>query len=300
MLFDITHRTTYAYADAVKLTPHVLRLRPRADAHQTLQAFEQIVTPKPQGSARAIDVDGNTIDKLWFDAATDRLKIETRSYVETHLTNPFHFLLEPWAVSLPIDYPTSLRSQLQPYLQHQGFEDAITPQLARDLWSEARGNTVSFVSLACQLIYRECDYILRETGDPFPAGLTWQQKRGSCRDFVVVLAEICRAANLAARFVSGYQAGDPDTTEHHLHAWAEVYLPGAGWRGYDPTLGLAVSDRHIALASSAYPRYAAPVEGSVRGQSQPAQMDYAVSVREVIGESDRPPARATMTQTQSR
>ena len=74
--------------------------------------------------------------------------------------------------------------------------------------------------------------------------------------------EVCRTVGLAARFVSGYQEGDPDSSDRDLHAWVEIYLPGAGWRGYDPTLGLAVSDRHITVAASAIPQYAAPIQGT--------------------------------------
>lgn len=294
MLFDITHRTTYVYPSPVNLTPHLLRLRPRTTARQTLQTFTQSILPRPAGSSRVTELDGHEIAKLWFEEATDTLEIETRSRVETHLANPFDYVLEPWAVTLPIDYPASLDRQLQPYVHRQGFDDAIAAQLARELWQETEGNTVAFVGAVCQSIYQQCDYILRETGAPYPPGLTWQEKRGSCRDFVVLFAAVCRAAQLAARFVSGYEAGDPETTDHHLHAWAEVYLPGAGWRGYDPTLGLAVSDRHIALASSAYPSYAAPVTGGFRGHSQPARMTYSISVSELVNTEQA----ATQRQTQ--
>ena len=86
---------------------------------------------------------------------------------------------------------------------------------------------------------------------------------GSCRDYAVLFMEVCRAMGIPARFVSGYQEGDTEQESRDLHAWAEVYLPGAGWRGYDPTLGLVVSDRHIPLAASAIPSYASAIEGLV-------------------------------------
>ncbi|MFM7576061.1 MAG: transglutaminase-like domain-containing protein, partial [Microcystaceae cyanobacterium] len=95
------------------------------------------------------------------------------------------------------------------------------------------------------------------------AGITWRNKRGSCRDLTILFMEVCRTMGLAARFVSGYQEGDQATEDWELHAWAEVYLPGGGWRGYDPTHGLAVSDRHIALVASPNPQDCAPVTGEM-------------------------------------
>lgn len=297
MLFSIVHHTTYTYPCPVRLTPHAIRLRPQTTARQTLLTFDQKVTPGPTRSFHLSDLDGNQVSKLIFESPTDRLNVETRSQVETHVSNPFNFILEPWAVSLPIDYPTSLRLQLQPYLEESGFDDAIAAQLARDLWGEVEGNTVAFASALCQRIHQQCRYILRETGEPYPPGLTWQQKCGSCRDFAVLFAAACRAAKLAARFVSGYEAGDPNSDAHHLHAWAEVYLPGAGWRGFDPTLGLAVADRHVALASSPYPSYAAPIVGGFRDSNLPAGMEYSVRVREMRADNLQNQAQQ-LTQTQ--
>ena len=103
------------------------------------------------------------------------------------------------------------------------------------------------------------------TGDPWPPEKTLADRTGSCRDIAVLFCEVCRAAGLPSRFVSGY-AVDPDHSGcHHLHAWSEIYLPGAGWRGFDPTLGLAVADRHVSLAAARLPALAAPTSGVYRG-----------------------------------
>lgn len=268
MLYQISHTTTYHYSQPVNLFPHVVRLRPRSDNHQTLQSFSMLVTPSPINQAQVVDLDGNSLVKLWFKPEpTESLTVQVLSQVETHETNPFNYLLEPWALKLPIDYPASLLTQLQPYLmgQNPGYSYAVDPiavQLAQEITQQVDGNIGSFLTELNQAIYSSCKYIVRETGDPMPAGVTWSQKLGSCRDFTVLFIEVCRAIGLAARFVSGYQEGDLDSTDRHLHAWAEVYMPGAGWRGFDPTHGLAVSDRHIALVASAFPRYAAPISGS--------------------------------------
>nr|WP_263858161.1 transglutaminase family protein [Waterburya agarophytonicola] len=186
------------------------------------------------------------------------------SEVETTCSNPFEYLLEPWATVLPFDYPQSLLRQLEPYLQPYGFvSDRLALELAQDILIAVDNNTLDFLFALNQRIYQDCEYITRETGSPFPPGVTWRYKKGSCRDYTVLFMEVCRAVGIAARFVSGYQEGDRAMSERDLHAWVEVYLPGGGWRGYDPTLGLIISDRHIPLVASAIPEYAAPISGVV-------------------------------------
>ncbi len=202
--------------------------------------------------------------KLWFSQPTEKLSIQTLAQVETSCTNPFAYLLEPWANTIPFDYPSSLFKQLEPYLRSYSFvPDSSALELAQDIALATEGNTLDFLFALNQRIYQDCKYIIRDTGEPFPAGVTWRGKQGSCRDYTVLFMDVCRAVGIAARFVSGYQEGDSKQQSRDLHAWVEVYLPGAGWRGYDPTLGLVVSDRHIPLAASAIPSYAAAVEGSV-------------------------------------
>ncbi|HEY9299906.1 MAG TPA: transglutaminase family protein, partial [Phormidium sp.] len=201
--------------------------------------------------------------------------------VETFRENPFDYIIEPYALKLPIDYPTSLLTQLSPYLQREfpGNVDPIATQIAQEIWFATSGQTTIFLSKLNQHIYENCNYLVRETGEPLPAGITWNQKSGSCRDFVVLFMEVCRAVGLAARFVSGYQEGDLYQKERDLHAWVEVYLPGAGWRGYDPTHGLAVSDRHIALVASAFPNYTAPISGSFSPPGTHFTMTSKISIK---------------------
>lgn len=220
--------------------------------------------PHPQGSSNFIDLDGSNLTKLWFIKPTEILSIQTLAQVETSCTNPFAYLLEPWANSLPLDYPSSLLRQLEPYLRPYSFvSDSTALELAQEIAIATNNNILDFLFALNQRIYQDCQYIIRDTGEPFPPGVTWRSRKGSCRDYAVLFMDVCRAMGIAARFVSGYQEGDAQQQSRDLHAWVEVYLPGAGWRGYDPTLGLVVSDRHIPLAASAIPSYAAAVEGSV-------------------------------------
>lgn len=283
MHYLITHTTTYLYDRPIALLPHVVRLRPRCDVTQTLTQFSFEVRPRPLQNSETVDLDGNSILKLWFkEETTSSLIVCVKSEVETHRTNPFAYLLEPWAVHLPLDYPVSLLTQLQSYLVGQasypsGNLDPVAVQLAQEIADVTQGNVVSFLSQLNQHISQSCQHMIRETGDPFPPGLTWSKKAGSCRDLTVLFMEVCRAVGLAARFVSGYQEGDPDWEHRHLHAWAEVYLPGAGWRGYDPTQGIAVGDRHIALVASPSSRYTVPISGSIKGATQ-AKMEYKLTI----------------------
>ena len=186
-------------------------------------------------------------------------------------------------MSLPFDYPSSLLQQLEPYLKSYSFApDGCALELAQDIFAATEGNTLDFLFTLNQRIYQECEYLTRESGAAHPAGITWRRKQGSCRDYTVLFMEVCRTMGIAARFVSGYQEGDRDQQSRDLHAWVEVYLPGAGWRGYDPTLGLVVSDRHIPLAASTIPAYTAAVDGSVipvkTGHNMSSRMEAQISI----------------------
>jgi len=280
--YRICHRLTYRYGQPVELAPHSLRLRPRHDGAQSLHRFDLTVSPTPLGISCFPDLDGHTTHRAWFGAQTEALVVEAVSVVEPHWSNPFGYLLEPWALRLPLNYPVTLRSQLQPYLVPSSVDlplDPVASQLAIEIAHAVEGDVVAFLGTLNQQIYQACSYGVRETGDPLPPMITWNQRSGSCRDFAVLFVAACRAAGLAARFVSGYEVGEPDTRDRHLHAWAEVYLPGAGWRGYDPTHGLAVADRHIAIAASAFPPDAAPIVGQVRPGSVAASLDYTLDIQ---------------------
>jgi transglutaminase-like putative cysteine protease len=282
--YRISHQTIYTYDRPVALAPHLIRLRPRCDAHQTLHQFLLKLDPQPKQQSENVDLDGNTLLKAWFtDEPTTQFRVEAISDVETRCENPFLYLLEPWAVRLPMDYPSALLHQLQPYLGGQFAQasraiDPVALELAQEIWVAVAGNITSFLTELNQRIYQNCGYMLRETGSPLPPGVTWRSKQGSCRDYAVLFIEVCRAAGVAARFVSGYQEGDPDCSDRHLHAWAEAYLPGAGWRGFDPTHGLAVSDRHIALVASSNAIDTIPVSGSLQSAGVNAEMSYVLRI----------------------
>ncbi len=291
MRYKILHNTSYVYSDRVSLNPHWIRLRSRSNHHQTLHYFNLDIHPQPLGQSAVLDLEGNAVEKIWFHPQEfDRLEIRATSEVETHCVNPFNYLLEPWAIELPIDYPSTLMAGLSPYFSPRNCRqpmDFRVYEWAVNIAQSVNHQVTAFLMALNQQIYQNCEYEIRDTGPPLPPGITWQQKRGTCRDFAVLFMEACRGMGLAARFVSGYQEGDPpgeslcdrQTPEpRYLHAWVEVYLPGAGWRGYDPTHGLAVGDRHIALVASAIPQNTAPILGTLRTSSINSQMTFDISI----------------------
>ncbi len=279
MFYHLCHQTLYTYPQAVKLSPHLLRLCPRSNGWQKLLDFQLFIEPKPTRITPIYDLDGNHLHQIWFDDEIETLNIKTDFKIETLIENPFIFQLESWALKLPFDYTTSWCQQLQPYLNsYYPHFDPVAIELAQEICHEVQQNPLNFLFSLNQKIYQNCQYLTREEGDPLPPRVTWQKKQGSCRDFSILFIEVCRAMGLGARFVSGYQEGDPDQVELDLHGWVEVYLPGAGWRGYDPTYGLAVSDRHIALVASAIPQYTVPISGTVTTAGTKSNMVSKITV----------------------
>jgi transglutaminase-like putative cysteine protease len=267
MLYHITHTTQYQYDRPVRLEPHTIRLWPRQDGSQSVRTFEVKLQPQPISQTQLLDLDGNVcLRASWGEQAISLLTIAIATHVETHRQNPFDYWHEPWAIHLPIEYPASLAMALRPYLAplQPTFHPSVVA-LAHEIAAQVHHQVGYFLTQLNQTLYERFTYEKRALGRAQSAHLTLETNRGTCRDFAVVLIEIARSMGLAARFVSGYQEGDLSErpNEHDLHAWAEVYVPGGGWRGFDPTLGLAVADRHVALAAAATPQGASPVSGQL-------------------------------------
>jgi transglutaminase-like putative cysteine protease len=279
--FHIEHVTLYKFSRTVFLEPHVLRLGPRADGAQRVHDFRLNVRPLPAGITHGSDAEGNHFTNVWFDGLHDQLAIEVSSEVETLRTNPFDFLLSAEDRSVPITYAASEELSLSACLRREvdaGTTDAVR-QLATGIVAESEGLLMPFLTGLCQRLYEEFEIVRRESGDPWPASETLRKGTGACRDVALLFVDACRAVGLAARFVSGYQEGDSQQDQRDLHAWAEVYIPCAGWRGFDPTLGLTVADRHVAVAASAFAANAAAVTGSFRGTGATADISADIKLK---------------------
>lgn len=282
MRFLIHHLTRYAYDRPVFLEPHLVRLRPRSDAFQHLIQHDLRVSPNPAGIASGIDAEGGPFDQLWFDQETDALEITTTSVVETLKTNPFDYLVLFESQRLPIQLDALMHDSLAHCLKRSevaaGDESAPLRLLTHGLIGEVQGSPLAFLDRLSSTLFHRIRRITREEPGILSPSRTLGEGHGACRDMAVLFIELCRLASIPARFVSGYREGDPDSSEQELHAWAEVFLPGAGWRGYDPTLGLAVQNRHVALTASAHPQLTAPVSGTYRGFGAESSLQTSVRI----------------------
>ena len=259
MRFKVIHVTEYSYSSEVRLDVHRLRLSPRPGPDQRILSHSMEITPEPAGMSASIDSEGNVCHTVWWNEPTLGLKIVSKCEVETLRENPYDFLLTPANRHVPLNLTSeeeALALCLHPIESHPSVV-----AFAQDLLAQVNNEALRFLQLLNQRIYDEWVQEVRSEGDPFCPSETFFRKKGACRDMAVLFMEACRIVGIPARFVSGYSEGDIDMEHRHLHAWPEVYLPGAGWRGFDPTIGLAVSDRHVAVAASHAPEGATPVMG---------------------------------------
>jgi transglutaminase-like putative cysteine protease len=275
MHLSVSHTTVYRYDAPVQPEPHTFRLRPRTDAAQRLLRFEIEIVPAPAGRVECLDQDGNVVLEAWFSQPVEQLEVRSTFEVETLRENPFDFLLT--APDLPPRYPEPLRTALAPY-RNGAPEHAAIREFARAAAERAGGQTMPFLTELNGALFEGFRHQEREVGAPHPPEATLEARVGSCRDLAVLFSALCRSVGIAARFVSGYQGDSALRDQAHMHAWAEVYLPGGGWRGYDPAQGLAVSTSHVAVAAAADPSMASPVSGSYRGAAH-SSMQFQIQMQ---------------------
>jgi transglutaminase-like putative cysteine protease len=261
---SVTHSTIYRYSAAVHLEPHTFRLRPREDGAQHVVSHMLAISPGPAVRSECLDQDGNVVTEAWYDAPVETLAVESAFTVETLRENPFDFLVR--------DYAEGTRAALAPYLREPASE---VREFAAAI-ADGASHPLDFLTALNRQIAQEFRYVARETGAAHDGEATLRMREGSCRDLAVLFAEAARARGLAARFVSGYECG-ARFERANMHAWAEVYLEGGGWRGYDPSSGLAVCTAHVAVAAAADPAMAAPVTGTFRGAAE-ARMEFGIQV----------------------
>ena len=271
----LNHQTRYSFDRAVNLWPHEVRLRPAAHSRTPILGYSLKVEPAGHFLNWQQDPFGNWVARLVFPEKAESLTITVDLVADMTVINPFDFFMDEFAENYPFEYPEGLRRELGPYLE----TDPATPLLAdwikrtkaELLVREMR--TIDMLVSINQRVQGDVGYIVRlEAGVQTPEE-TLELKRGSCRDSAWLLVQALRHLGLAARFASGYliqlradvKALDgPSGTDHDftdLHAWTEVYIPGAGWIGLDPTSGLLAGEGHIPLACTAMPSSAAPVIG---------------------------------------
>jgi len=269
----LNHVTHYRYDRPINLGPQVVRLRPAPHSRTRILSYSMRVEPATHFINWQQDPQSNYLARLVFPDKTTSLRIEVDLVAEMSVLNPFDFFLEPSAEHFPFEYDASLAHELAPYR----LKNALTPAFAKYLAAIPREKkqTTNFLVELNQKLQKDIAYLIRmEPGVQTPEQ-TLVNASGSCRDSGWLLVQILRHLGFAARFVSGYliqlksdvkSLDGPSGTEvdfTDLHAWCEVYLPGAGWIGFDPTSGLLAGEGHIPLACSPDPGSAAPVTGAL-------------------------------------
>ncbi len=269
----LNHVTHYRYDRPVALGPQVIRLRPAPHCRTRILSYSLKVTPAKHFVNWQQDPEANYLARLTFPDRTREFRVEVDLVAEMAVLNPFDFFLEPYAQKYPFKYEEAEQRDLAPYLARV----PLTPQLEGYLAKIPRKEvvTIDFLVALNQSLARDIRYLIRmEPGVQTPEE-TLQKGSGSCRDSSWLLVQLLRHLGLAARFASGYliqlvadvkSLDGPSGTERDftdLHAWCEVYLPGAGWIGLDPTSGLMAGEGHLPLACTPEPSAAAPISGRV-------------------------------------
>jgi len=279
------HLTHYRYDRPVTLGPQILRLQPAPHARTKVLSHSLKVSPAGHFVNLQQDAYGNHQARFVFPEPVRELKIEVDLVADMTVYNPFDFFVEPEAEMWAFDYPADIRDDLGIYIR----PEPLGPRLERFVASidRTRQKTVDMIVALNTRLQQEIGYVIRmEPGVQTPEE-TLELARGSCRDTAWLLVQIFRHLGIAARFVSGYliqlkpdlvALDGPPGTDHDftdLHAWCEVYLPGAGWIGLDPTSGLLTGESHIPLAATPHYRNAAPISGL----ASYAEVDFAFDMR---------------------
>jgi transglutaminase-like putative cysteine protease len=284
---QIKHVTTYQYTDTVTLLPHKLLLRPREGHFIRIESAELIISPAHQLQWQR-DVYDNAVAQVTFLEPSSRLSIGSRVFLQHYDDQPLNFLVADYAVYFPFQYDATERDDLGPYLSVIFDQDRLMlASWLRQFWYSGQiVETYLLLEWINKAIATGFTYQQREEPGVQTPAITLTRRAGSCRDFATLFIEACRSLGLAARFVSGYlfsptlPAGQGTT-----HAWSEVYLPGAGWKGFDSTSGLVVGNDHIAVAVSRHPESLPPVSGSFQAAptapSQSPVMNVVVEVAEI-------------------
>ncbi len=272
----IQHQSRYRYPRPAALGPHIIRLRPASHTRARVETYGMHIEQEHFLRWQQ-DPFGNHVARVTFptEPRIERFDVLVELAVEIKPVNPFDFFLEKRFETLPFEYPAELRAELAPFLDLKNAAYLGGGRLAAFLDAMPRAKTtIDTIVGVNRYVARSVNYVIREEAGIWHPEETLEKGRGSCRDSAVLLVAALRSLGLAARFVSGYliQLTDEGMIPNEpkgvsrdvvdLHAWAEVFLPGAGWIGLDATSGLLCGEGHIPLACTATPALASPIDGT--------------------------------------
>lgn len=279
----LRHTTVYTFDRRVTLSPHVVRLRPAPHSRTPILAYTLKITPETHFINWQQDPFGNYLARLVFPEATREFSVDVEVIADLTVINPFDYFIEESAEHWPFDYDAALKRELAPYLETEPAGTRLAAWLAAVPRERVHSN--DFLVALNQRLQRDIAYTVRMEPGIQSCEETLEKALGSCRDSAWLLVQILRHLGLAARFVSGYLVqltadeksldgpSGPEADFTDLHAWAEVYLPGAGWIGLDPTSGLFAGEGHIPLACTPQPSSAAPIDGL----TDPCEVEFGFS-----------------------
>ena len=268
----INHKTTYTYDRLVNLSPHIFRLRPAAHSRTGIESYSFKISPEEHFINWQQDPFGNYQARVVFPEKTKELSVEVELIANMVVINPFDFFVDEYAEKYPFRYEEQLRKELVPYFEFKEYGPLLRKWIAGVDKSPKTIN--DFLVYINQKLSRDINYSIRMEVGVQTCEETLGKALGSCRDSAWLLVQILRHLGLAARFVSGYLVqltadiksldgpSGPENDFTDLHAWTEVYIPGAGWIGLDPTSGLFAGEGHIPLACTPDYASAAPVVGA--------------------------------------
>ncbi|MGB3961411.1 MAG: transglutaminase family protein [Sulfurimonas sp.] len=280
--YKIIHRTYYNYSDFVQLGRHSLRLRPRENYELHVNSFTLKIVPQAKLFWHR-DVEGNSVAIANFEANTQQLFIESEVILEQFNESPLNFLVAEYALSYPFVYEAEERFLLSAYmlLPQETTRTLLNEWIFNVYKSNEPVQTYTLLQNLTAHIYKTLRYQAREEEGVQSVEETLSLGSGSCRDFALLLMEAVKCLGLAARFVSGYLYAPLMASEvGSTHAWAEVYIPGAGWRGFDPTIGNIVGRDHIPVAVSRLPESVPPISGTFAGVAK-STLDVGVWVSQI-------------------
>ncbi|MDD5717181.1 MAG: transglutaminase family protein [Sulfuricurvum sp.] len=269
----LSHKTHYSFDKPINLSPHVIRLRPAPHSRTPIEAYSLNIKPDDHFINWQQDPFGNYLARIVFPDKTTELAIDVEVLAELVSINPFDFFVEEYATNFPFKYKKELKKELSPYLEITE-EGKKLKKFLKTLDLTPRNINDFLVDLNMS-IHKYLNYTIRMEPGVQTCEVTLGNKLGSCRDFAWLFVQVLRHLGLAARFVSGYLVqlsadvasldgpSGPAEDFTDLHAWTEVYIPGAGWIGLDATSGLFAAEGHIPLACTPNPESAAPVEGAM-------------------------------------
>lgn len=264
--YRILHRTYYNFHEIVVLGKHELRLRPREGHDLVIEQANLEITP----SANLIwyrDIEDNSVAIASFNNPTNQLVITSEIILKQYNIEPLNFLIDEYAVNYPFNYYLEDKVVLLPYIKNSVTASNTLIDWINSIWQPSeQTQSFSLSQRICQHIHQTCDYQIREEPGVQTPEQTLLGGTGACRDFAFLMMEAVRYLGFASRFVSGYLHAPPSNNNFGAtHAWVEIYIPGAGWIGFDPTLGEVTGDKHFAVAVAGKPDILPPIAGTFIG-----------------------------------